>query len=78
MKYKAKRFDFEFNSTYYVLNAKIHLNCRGVIGRTQYQSGRVISKRAIMPNPGAEKEDESQPMKISDVPLKHQNGKYYF
>ena len=66
---KAKRFDFVFNSTYYVLNARVNYGDCRMEGRTRYSHGRVISQRPIKPNPGAADEDGDGPMKISDVPL---------
>ena len=75
---KAKRFEFVFNNSYYVLNAKVNYNDCGMVGRSRYSHGRVISERAILPNPGVENEDEEGPMKISDIPLSQQKSKYYF
>lgn len=40
---KAKRFDFQFNNSYYVLNAKVTYNDCGMAGRSRYSHGRVIS-----------------------------------
>ena len=40
---KAKRFEFVFNNSYYVLNAKVNYNDCGMVGRSRYSHGRVIS-----------------------------------